>query len=123
MSIVSNGGCLIWDPHLPSEEEPNRSAVAKVKFSRDGSKLAVARESDQIEMWTVSDVECQWSTEINLQVNYESRLAFSADNSKLACKEGDKTTVLDAESGEECNSEDTFDFESTYDHVHIAYVS
>ena len=25
---------------------------------------------------------------------------------------------MDAESGEECTSEETFDFESTYDHVH-----
>ena len=105
------------------EEEPNRSAVSKMKFSEDGSKLAVARYSGQIEMWTVSNGECQWSTSINLQVNYEFRFAFSADDSKLACKNRYKTIVLDAESGEECNSEDTFDYESTYDHVHIAYVS
>ena len=100
------------------EEEPNRRPVVRVKFSRDGSKLAVARESGQIEMWTVSNGECQWSTESNLHVDYWFRFAFSADDSKLACKNRDKTIVLDAESGEECNSEDTFDYESTYDHVH-----
>ena len=69
-------------------------------------------------MWTVSDGECQWSTKSNLHVDYEIRLAFSADNSKLACKDGDKMIVLDAESGEQCNSEDAFDFESIHDHVH-----
>ena len=105
------------------EEEPNRSAVENVKFSRDGSKLAVARESVQIEMWTVSNGECQWSTESNLHAVYVIRLAFSADNSKLACKDDDETTVLDAESGEECTSEEAFDFESTSAHVHSGYVS
>ena len=100
-------------------EEPKRSSpVENVRFSRDGSKLAVARALCQVEMWTVSNPECQWSTWTNLHVNYEIRLAFFADDSKLACKSGDETIVLDAESGEECNSEDTFDFESTYDHVH-----
>ena len=69
-------------------------------------------------MWTVSDGECRWSTQINLLISSWYRLAFSADDSKLACKNDDKKTVLDAESGEECTSEDTFDFESTYDHVH-----
>ena len=103
------------------EEEPNRSTVRDLKFSRDRSKLAVARESDQVEMWTVSDVECRWATEMS--VGSSTLLAFSADESKLACKDHYQTIVLDAESGEECNSEDTFDFESTYDHVHIAYVS
>ena len=100
------------------EEELKRSAVLDVKFSRDRSKLAVARDSGQIEMWTVSNGECQWKTKSNLGVDYLFRLAFSADNSKLACKGDGKTTVLDAESGEECTSEETFDFESTYDHVH-----
>ena len=100
------------------EEEPNGSAVEKMKFSRDGSKLAVARLSGQIEMWTVSNGECQWKTKSNRDANYRRHLAFSADDSKLACKSGDETIVLDAESGEQCNSEDTFDFESTYDHVH-----
>ena len=99
-------------------EEPNRSAVGNMKFSRDRSKLAVARESDQVEMWTVSNGECQWSTKSNLHDTYGIRLAFSADDSKLACKNRYKTIVLDAESGEECNSEEAFDFESTYDHVH-----
>ena len=105
------------------EEEPNRSAVLNMKFSRDGSKLAVARESGQIEMWTASDGECRWKTKSNRDVGYRRHLAFSADDSKLACKNRYKTIVFDAESGEECNSEDTFDYESTYDHVHIAYVS
>ena len=106
------------------EEEPNRSTVRNVKFSRDGSKLAVARESDQIEMWAVSNGECRWATEINLHVNYDTFLAFSADDSKLACKNRGKLIVLDAESGEECNSYETFDFESTSDHVHLVdYVS
>ena len=71
-------------------------------------------------MWSVSNWECQWSTSIDLHVGYQFHLVFSADESKLACR-SDKTIVLDAESGEECNSEDTFDFESTYDHVHKAY--
>ena len=100
------------------EEEPNRSAVEKMKFSRDGSKLAVARESGQIEMWTVSNEECQWSI-----IAYCSHLAFSANDSKLACKEDNNMIALNAESGEECNSDETFDFESTYDHVHSDYVS
>ena len=102
------------------EEEQNRSEVRNMKFSRDRSKLAVARYSDQIEMWTVSNGECQWSALINTGNKY---LAFSADDSKLACKNRYKTIVFDAESGEQCTSEDTFDFESTYDHVHKAYVS
>ena len=112
---------------MPTEEEPNRSAVENVKFSRDGSKLTVARESDQIEMWTVSNWESQWSTSIDLHVDFlaffavntgNKYLAFFADDSKLAFKNDDKTIVLDAESGEECTSEEAFDFESTYDHVH-----
>ena len=107
------------------EEEPNRSAVWNVKFSRDGSKLAVARESCQVEMWTVSNGECQWSTSINLHVNYRLRLAFSADDSKLAWRRFRKKTnnryktiVWYAESGKKCRSEDTFDFKSSNDHVH-----
>ena len=119
LSIVGyNGQCRIWDPHLPMEEEPNRSPVRNVKFSGDGSKLAVVRYSDQIEMWTKSNGECQWSKQINLHVNYEICLAFSTDDSKIVCKSGDKTIILDAESGEQCNSEDAFDFESIHDHVH-----
>ena len=82
-------------------------------------------------MWTVSNGECQWSTKSNLHDTYGIPLAFSADDSKLACerrfrkktKNRYKTIVLDAESGKKCKSEDTFDFESTYDHVHKAYVS
>ena len=102
------------------EEEQKRSAVLNVRFSRDGSKLGATRESGQIEMWTVSSGECQWSTQINLHVNSGTCLAFSADESKLTCKEGDKTIVLDAESGD---SDETFDFKSTNDHVHNGYVS
>ena len=108
------------------EEEPNGSAVEKMKFSRDGSKLAVARLSGQIEMWTVSNGECQWKTKSNRDANYRRHLAFSADDSKLACerrfrkktKNRYKTIVLDAESGKKCKSEDTFDFKSSNDHVH-----
>ena len=44
----------------------------------------------------------------------EKYLAFSMYGSKIACKNRDKIVVMDAESGEECNSEDTF--ESTYVH-------
>ena len=104
---------------MPIEKEPNRSAAEYVKFSRDRSKLAVARYSDHIEMWTVSNGECQWKTKSNLHVGYLFHLAFSADDSKLACKNDDKMIVLDAESGEECNSEDTFEFTEVYS----AYVS
>ena len=68
-------------------------------------------------MWTVSCGECQWS-QIDPRVDSDTCLAFSADDSKITCKNRYKTIVLDAESGEQCNSEDTFDFESTYDHVH-----
>ena len=89
-----------------------------MKFSRDGSKLAVARRSDQIEMWTVSNGECRWSALINTGNKY---LAFSADDSKLACKNRNEIFVFDAESGEEYTSEDTFIFESTNDHVHRFY--
>ena len=46
----------------------------------------------------------------------EKYLAFSTDGSKIACKKCDKIIVMDAESGEECNSEDTF-------YAHGAYVS
>ena len=107
-------------------EEPNRSAVLNIKFSRDRSKLAVARNSCQVEMWIVSNGECRWSTDIiqHTSTNNGIRLAFSADDSKLAYKNGDKIIVFDAESGKECNSEDTFDFKSTNDHVHrVGYVS
>ena len=72
-------------------------------------------------MWNVSNCESQWTKPINPGNNY---LAFSADDSKLACKTGNKTFVLDADSGEECNGEDTFDFYATYDHAHESnYVS
>ena len=89
-----------------------------MKFSRDGSKLVVARYSGQIEMWTASNGECQWKTKSNRGAGYRLHLAFSADDSKLSCKDDDKTIVFDAESGDECTSDETFDFESTYDHVH-----
>ena len=39
----------------------------------------------------------------------EKCLAFSAEDSKIACKNRDKIIVMDAESGEECKSEDTFE--------------
>ena len=35
----------------------------------------------------------------------ENCLAFSTDGLKIACKNRDKIIVMDAESGEECNSE------------------
>ena len=104
------------------EEEKRSSQVSDLKFSRDRSKLAIARKSGQVEMWTVSNWECHWSTQTSLLVNYRFHLTFSADDSKITCK-NDEITVLDAESGEECDSEDTFDFCSTNDHVHIRYVS
>ena len=39
----------------------------------------------------------------------EKCLAFSTDGSKITCKKRDKIIVMDAESGEECNSENTFE--------------
>ena len=94
------------------EEEPKLSSpIRNVKFSNNGSRLAVLRKSGQVEMWSVSTWECQWSTTINPGYNY---LAFSADDSKIACNKDDEIIVLDAESGEECNREDTFMCISAY---------
>ena len=111
----------VWKAKVPMEEERKRSSpIWGLKLSRDRSKPAVARLSGQVEMWTVSNWESQWLTELNCDFIYaEKYLAFSADGSKLACKSGGIVTVLDAKSGEECNSEDTFEFTEVYS----AYVS
>ena len=120
-TVARSGECRIWDPHLAIEEELERSnPVLNVKFSRDGSKLAVARDSGQVEVWTVSNWESQWTTAFDQSYTY---LEFSADNSKIACKNYHETIVVDAESGKKCNDEDSFDFESAF-HVHqVDYVS
>ena len=145
-----------------------------MKFSEDGSRLAIHRDSNfgQVEMWTVSNRECQWTTEFNpddirlafsaklahkaISSNAESGeewdgedniapdtvstekydLAFSADNSKLACMVFNTTfnvnIVLDAESGkcneitvsdaesDKCDGKSTLD-STCDDHVHVFY--
>ena len=55
-----HGTCRLWDLHLTEEEKREDSRVKRVKFSEDGSLLAVVGE-DNLEMWKTSTWERRWS--------------------------------------------------------------
>ena len=61
---ASRGTCRLWDVHLTEEEQQEDVRVYSVKFSEDGSLLAVLRWAN-LEMWKTSTWERQWSVQFD----------------------------------------------------------
>ena len=59
---ASNRTCRLWDLHLTEEEQEEDGYVWSVKFSEDGSLLAVLRLAN-LEMWKTSTWERLWSVQ------------------------------------------------------------
>ena len=55
-----NGTCRLWDVHLTEEEQQEDVRVCSVKFSEDGSLLAVLRW-ENLETWKTSTWDRLWS--------------------------------------------------------------
>ena len=97
-------------------------AIWGMKFSVDGSKLAVGWAGGKIEMRDTSIWNCIWST--ITCVEYPWRFAFSPDAPLIACKDVEETEIvfLDVETGRRRNNEDAtftrFTYDTSYDHVH-----
>ena len=61
---ASNGTCRLWDAHLTEEEQQEDGFAWKVRFSEDGSLLAVLRWRN-LEMLKTSTWERLWSVQLD----------------------------------------------------------
>ena len=61
---ASHGTCRLWDLHLTEEEQQEDGSALRVKFSEDGSLLAVTRDF-HLDMWQTSTWERLWSAPCN----------------------------------------------------------
>ena len=59
---ASRNTCRLWDVHLTEEQQQEDGHVWSVKFSEDGSLLAVLRMQN-LEMWKTSTWERLWSVQ------------------------------------------------------------
>jgi len=79
------------------ELRAHEGAVHAVSFSSDGSMVVSGGADGRVVLWSCATV--QWPPLATPIVGYEGRLAF-AGHDRLLCVAPDRTTVLDASSGE-----------------------
>ena len=108
----TEGTCRIWDLHL-REENLREDWVHLVKFSEDGSLLAVKR-TEGLELWKTSTWERLWSVRCD-----EGRIDFSHDGLRVLVKGyySKKVHAYDVWSGDALGEVDSIP-ESMHDHVH-----
>ena len=108
------GFCRLWDLHLTEEEQREGRRVYGVKFSEDGSLLAI-KQSGTLDlcMWKTSAWERLWS------VPYEGYDIFSHDSLQVFVKDsGSKYYAYDARSGDALGEVHHMP-DSMHDHVHM----
>ena len=116
---ASNDICRLWDPHLTEEDQREDGSVRKVKFSENGSFLAVRRPTT-LEMWMVSTWERLWSVPCR-----GGTIDFSADGLQVLVEDGEGGEYnvkivhwYDVRSGDALGENNSMP-ESMHDHVHI----
>ena len=110
---ASNRTCRLWDLHLTEEQQQEDGGVRRVKFSKDGSLLAVLRWPN-LEMWKTSTWERLWSVSFS---GYS--IDFSPDGLRVLMKGGDeKVHAYDVRSGDTLGEVDSM-LNSMHDHVHM----
>ena len=110
---ASNAGtCLLWDLHLP-EEEQEEDPVGSVKFSENGSLFAISR-STNLELWMTSTWERMWSVQCEATDGADADdIDFSRDGLRVFVN----GIAYDVQSGDRLNQID-FIPNSMHDHVH-----
>ena len=113
----NDGTCQLWDFHL-GEENLEEDRVLSVKFSEDGSSLAVRREKD-LELWKTSTWERLWSVRSNgWQVD------FSPDCLRVLVEDDEdhvkNVHAYDVRTGDALGKFDSIP-ESMHDHVHDTF--
>ena len=114
LPVSEDGTCRLWDLHL-GEEDLEEDLVRSVKFSEDGSLLAVKWERD-LELWKTSTWEHLWSARCDgRQVN------FSPDSLRVLVEHYEdhvkKVHAYDVCSGDALGEFDSIPV-SMHDHVH-----
>ena len=118
-TVSERGTCRLWDPNLPWEDELEANdKVDDLKFSKDGSLLAIKRR-ENIEMRTVSPWKRIWSAPCTSSLNSGDNIDFSPDGLRVAFNCGGSAKgTYDVRSGNKLSDEFDFGFGSMYDHVH-----
>ena len=110
---ASDETCRLWDVHLTEEEQQEGGRVWRVKFSEDGSLLAVLRWAN-LEMWKTSTWECLWSVP---RMGYN--IDFSPDGLRVLMEDSrENVYAYHVRSGDALGEIDTMP-NSIYDHVHM----
>ena len=103
----------LWDVHLTEEEQQEDGRVWRVKFSKDGSLLAL-RQGENLEMWKTSTWECLWSVQFN-----GHSIDFSHGGLRFLVKDEDENVhAYDVLSGDALGEIDSMT-NSMHDHVHM----
>ena len=106
------GTCRLWDPYLPEDEQREDGRVRRVKFSEDGSLLAV-RQLWALEMWKTSTRERLWSVPCK-GLDTE----FSDDGLRVLVQDRETIHAYDVQSGDTLGKISSMP-KSTHDHVHM----
>ena len=110
---ASHETCRLWDIHLTEEEQREDGRVKRVKFSEDGSLLAVLR-MENLEMWKTSTWECLRSVPCE---GYS--IDFSPDGLRVLMKNSrENVYAYDVRSGDAQGEIDSMPY-SMHDHVRI----
>ena len=108
------GSCRLWDLYL-GEEDPGQDLIRSVKFSEDGSLLAVKQWED-LELRKTSNWELLWSVRCD-----GGRVDFSHDGLRVLVEDDEdhvkKVHAYDVRSGHALGEIDSIP-ESMHDHVH-----
>ena len=112
--LASDKTCQFWDVHLTEEEQQEDGSVWRVKFSEDGSLLALKREKN-LEMWKTSTWDRLWSVPCD-----GSEIDFSPDGLRVLAEDRDNNVhAYDVRSGDALG-EVHYTPDSMHDHVHIS---
>ena len=109
---ASHGTCRLWDVHLTEEEQQEDGRVWEVKFSEDGSLLAVLRMKN-LKMWKTSTWERLWSVPLD-----GNSIDFSPDGLRVLMEDSRQNVhAYDVRSGDALVEMYSMP-NSMHDHVH-----
>ena len=115
---ASDNICRLWDVHLTEEELQEDGPFWSVKFSVDGSLLAVL-QVNILEMWKTSTWERLWSVLVPFRLSWIYIIDFSPDGLRVLVKDvGERGHAFDVRSGEALGEIDSMP-DSLHDHVHM----
>ena len=110
---ASDDTCRLWDIHLTEEEQQEDVRVYSVKFSEDGSLLAVLRWAN-LEMWKTSTWERLWSVQFDGYL-----IDFSHGGLRVLVEDKyENVHAYDVRSGDALGEIDSIT-NSMHDHVHM----